>query len=120
MDSDAEVETLMSRHLLADDPRFGGRGRPAFVVTTPKFLRTLGPGSPPLRPAPDAEDGSRQLGIERRQGTSFTLRPRLARHECTLLPGCASVSGGSAAVLEESGVRCSARPRPVVGLARLD
>jgi segregation and condensation protein B len=52
VDSDSAVETLMSRGLIAEDPRFGGRGRPAFLVTTPACLRLFGVGSlvelPPL------------------------------------------------------------------------
>ena len=35
----------MARRLVAEDPRFGGRGRPAFLITTPIFLRTMGLGS---------------------------------------------------------------------------
>jgi segregation and condensation protein B len=42
VDSDAVVETLMARKLIAEDPRFGGRGRPAFLVTTADFLRRFG------------------------------------------------------------------------------
>jgi putative transcriptional regulator (Ypuh-like) len=38
VDSDAAVETLMARKLIAEDPRFGGRGRPSFLVTTELFL----------------------------------------------------------------------------------
>jgi segregation and condensation protein B len=59
VDSDAVVETLMSRGLVAEDPHFGGRGRPAFLVTTPIFLRTMGLGSLtelPPRPAPSHAD----------------------------------------------------------------
>ncbi len=57
VDSGAVVETLMSRRLVTEDPRFGGRGRPAFLITTPIFLRTMGLGSLaelPPRPAPGA------------------------------------------------------------------
>jgi segregation and condensation protein B len=53
VNSDAVVETLMARKLIADDPRFGGRGRPAFLVTTPEFLRRFGLsalGDLPARP----------------------------------------------------------------------
>jgi chromosome segregation and condensation protein ScpB len=46
------VDTLIARGLIADDPRYGGRGRPAFLVTTEVFLRYMGVGSlgelPPL------------------------------------------------------------------------
>ena len=42
VDSDAVVETLRARGLVAEDPRFGGRGRPGFLVTTPAFLRQFG------------------------------------------------------------------------------
>src|SRR5215204_3379282 len=42
VDSDAVVETLRARGLVADDPRYGGRGRPGFLVTTPAFLRQFG------------------------------------------------------------------------------
>jgi len=45
VDSDAVVETLLAHGLVAEDPRFGGRGRPAFLVTTAAFLRHLGLGS---------------------------------------------------------------------------
>jgi Segregation and condensation complex subunit ScpB len=70
VDSDAAVETLMARKLIAEDPRFGGRGRPSFLVTTELFLwsspafvrgstplRRFGPGSLadlPPRPHPDS------------------------------------------------------------------
>jgi segregation and condensation protein B len=55
-DSSAAVETLMARKLVAEDPRFGGRGRPAFLVTTPAFLEYFGLSSLselPPRPNPD-------------------------------------------------------------------
>jgi segregation and condensation protein B len=39
VDSDGPVETLMARNLIGEDPRFGGRGRPSFLVTTELFLR---------------------------------------------------------------------------------
>ena len=55
VDGDAVVETLLARGLIAEDPRFGGRGRPTFLVTTPIFLRTMGLASLaelPPRPAP--------------------------------------------------------------------
>jgi segregation and condensation protein B len=41
-DSSGVIETLLARRLIEDDPRFGGRGRPAFVATTADFLRLLG------------------------------------------------------------------------------
>jgi hypothetical protein len=43
-DSSAVVDTLMARKLVAEDPPFGGRGRPAFLVlaTTPAFLKMFG------------------------------------------------------------------------------
>jgi segregation and condensation protein B len=46
-DSSSVIETLLARGLIADSPRFGGRGRPSFLVTTPRpaFLRLLGLGS---------------------------------------------------------------------------
>ncbi len=44
-DSSGVIETLLARGLVADDPRFGGRGRPSFLVTTAAFLRLLGLGS---------------------------------------------------------------------------
>jgi segregation and condensation protein B len=53
------VETLMARKLVAEDPRFGGRGRPAFLVTTPEFLEYFGLSSLrqlPPRPAPEPGD----------------------------------------------------------------
>src|SRR5207249_4489385 len=52
VDSDSAVETLKSRGLIAEGPRFGGRGRPSFMVSTAACLRVLGLGSlaelPPL------------------------------------------------------------------------
>ncbi len=45
VDSDAVVDTLLAHGLVAEDPRFGGRGRPGFLVTTAAFLRHLGLGS---------------------------------------------------------------------------
>src|SRR5207244_5332920 len=36
---------VLARRLVADDPRFGGRGRPLFLVTTAAFGRLLGLGS---------------------------------------------------------------------------
>jgi segregation and condensation protein B len=42
VDSDGPVETLIARKLIAEDPRFGGRGRPAFLITTEVFLRRFG------------------------------------------------------------------------------
>jgi chromosome segregation and condensation protein ScpB len=45
----------MARTLIAEDPRFGGRGRPAFLVTTPAFLEYFGLSSLsalPPRPSP--------------------------------------------------------------------
>ena len=39
VDSDGPGETLMARKLIAEDPRFGGRGRPAFLITTSDVLR---------------------------------------------------------------------------------
>ncbi len=59
VDSDGPVETLMARRLIAEDPRFGGRGRPAFLVTTELFLRRFGLGSLsdlPPRPDPSSAD----------------------------------------------------------------
>jgi chromosome segregation and condensation protein ScpB len=32
----------MARKLIAEDPRFGGRGRPSFLVTTELILRRFG------------------------------------------------------------------------------
>jgi chromosome segregation and condensation protein ScpB len=57
VDSDVVVETLVARKLIAEDPRFGGRGRPSFLVTTELFLRRFGLGSLgdlPPRASPDA------------------------------------------------------------------
>jgi chromosome segregation and condensation protein ScpB len=36
---------LIARQLIADDARFGDRGRPAFLVTTTRFLQMMGLGS---------------------------------------------------------------------------
>jgi segregation and condensation protein B len=55
VDSGAVIETLMAYKLVAEDPRFGGRGRPSFLVTTPEFLRRFGLtslGALPPRPTP--------------------------------------------------------------------
>jgi len=41
-DSSGVVDTLLTRGLVTDDPRFGGRGRPSFLVTTSAFLRLMG------------------------------------------------------------------------------
>ena len=35
----------LARQLIADHARFGGRGRPAFLVTTERFLQVMGLGS---------------------------------------------------------------------------
>jgi segregation and condensation protein B len=59
--SDGPVETLMARRLVAEDPRFGGRGRPSFLITTELFLRRFGLGSLadlPMRQGP----ATRQMG----------------------------------------------------------
>jgi segregation and condensation protein B len=45
VDSAGVVDTLLARGLIADDARFGGRGRPAFLVTTDRFLQVMGIGS---------------------------------------------------------------------------
>ncbi len=42
VDSDTAVETLRARGLVTEGPRFGGRGRPGFLITTPAFLQYLG------------------------------------------------------------------------------
>src|SRR5262249_53585117 len=53
-DSDSVVETLMARRLITEDPPFGGRGRPSFLVTTSEFLRRFGLSSRSgLPPRPD-------------------------------------------------------------------
>jgi segregation and condensation protein B len=44
-DSAGVIDTLLARKLIADDARFGGRGRPAFLVTTDRFLQVMGLGS---------------------------------------------------------------------------
>jgi segregation and condensation protein B len=44
-DSGGVIDTLLARKLIADDSRFGGRGRPAFLVTTDRFLQLMGLGS---------------------------------------------------------------------------
>jgi segregation and condensation protein B len=33
-DSGGVIDTLLARGLIVDDPRLGGRGRPAFLITT--------------------------------------------------------------------------------------
>ncbi|MGI9147812.1 MAG: SMC-Scp complex subunit ScpB [Chloroflexota bacterium] len=55
VDSDAVVGTLRARGLVVEDPRFGGRGRLGFLITTPAFLRYFGLNSLrdlPPRPTP--------------------------------------------------------------------
>jgi len=57
VDSDAVIETLRARGLVVEDPRFGGRGHPGFLITTPAFLRYFGLSSLrdlPPRPTPTA------------------------------------------------------------------
>src|SRR5439155_1623943 len=54
VDSDAVVETLRARGLVAEDPRFGGRGRPGFLITTPAFLQYFGLSSLSSLPPRDA------------------------------------------------------------------
>jgi segregation and condensation protein B len=44
-DSSGVIDTLLARGLIADDARYGGRGRPAFLVTTDRFLQVLGYGN---------------------------------------------------------------------------
>jgi chromosome segregation and condensation protein ScpB len=39
------IDTLLARDLIADDAGYGGRGRPAFLVTTDHFLQVFGIGS---------------------------------------------------------------------------
>ncbi|MBV9326662.1 MAG: SMC-Scp complex subunit ScpB [Chloroflexi bacterium] len=39
------IDNLLARGLILDDARFGGRGRPAFLVTTDRFLQVMGLGS---------------------------------------------------------------------------
>ncbi len=51
-DSAGVIDTLLARGLIVDDARFGGRGRPAFLVTTARFLQVLGLGSLAELPAP--------------------------------------------------------------------
>jgi hypothetical protein len=56
------------QQLIEDDPRFGGRGRPSFLVTTASFLRALGldsiaklpplPGLPPTTVQPTTATSS--------------------------------------------------------------
>src|SRR6266446_2642581 len=58
VDSDAVVETLRARGLVAEDPRFGGRGRPGFLITTPSFLQYFGLTSPSSLPPRDSSPRS--------------------------------------------------------------
>jgi segregation and condensation protein B len=54
IDSSGVIDTLLARGLIVDDTRYGGRGRPAFLVTTEHFLQTMGIASLnelPPRPA---------------------------------------------------------------------
>jgi segregation and condensation protein B len=55
IDSSGVIDTLLARALIVDDTRYGGRGRPAFLVTTEHFLQTMGIASLnelPPRPPP--------------------------------------------------------------------
>jgi segregation and condensation protein B len=59
-DSSGVIETLLARRMIADDPRFSGRGRPSFLATTADLLRSLGLGSLaelPPRPVPSTIAG---------------------------------------------------------------
>jgi segregation and condensation protein B len=42
IDSSGVIDTLLGRGLIADDTRYGGRGRAAFLVTSERFLQTMG------------------------------------------------------------------------------
>jgi segregation and condensation protein B len=42
VDSAGVIDTLLARALIVDDTRYGGRGRPASLVTTERFLQTMG------------------------------------------------------------------------------
>jgi segregation and condensation protein B len=55
------IDTLFARKLLADDASFGGRGRPAFLVTTDRFLQVMGLNS--LAELPAREAVGTQTGI---------------------------------------------------------
>ncbi|MBV9599871.1 MAG: SMC-Scp complex subunit ScpB [Chloroflexi bacterium] len=55
-DRTGAVDTLLARGLIVDDARFGGRGRPAFLVTTDRFLQVMGLGS--LAELPPRQYGS--------------------------------------------------------------
>jgi segregation and condensation protein B len=58
-DSAGVIDTLLARTLIADDARFGGRGRPAFLITTERFLQVMGLGSlaelPPREAVPTVQ-----------------------------------------------------------------
>jgi segregation and condensation protein B len=55
-DSAGVIDTVLARGLIADDARFGGRGRPAFLVTTESFLQVMGLGSLAELPARQTVD----------------------------------------------------------------
>jgi chromosome segregation and condensation protein ScpB len=44
----------LARKMIADDTRFGGRGRPSFLVTTDRVLQVMGLGSLADLPPRDA------------------------------------------------------------------
>jgi segregation and condensation protein B len=48
-DSSGVVDTLIAKSLIADDPRFGGRGRPSFLVTTNGYRLAHRTPAPTLR-----------------------------------------------------------------------
>jgi segregation and condensation protein B len=55
-DSSGVIDTLIARGLIANDPRYGSRGRPAFLVTTEAFLHYIGVRSlAELSPLPATE-----------------------------------------------------------------
>jgi segregation and condensation protein B len=73
-DSAGVIDTLVARKLIADDARFGRRGRPAFLLTTDGFLKVMGLSSLAELPA--------RGGAHRRSGCAsdtawFAMAPPL-------------------------------------------
>ena len=85
MDSDTVVETLRSRGLVAEDSRFGGRGRPGFPVTTPVFLRYFGLSSLSSLPPRNRFAGKvKTVVIHRGSNTDNQADRRLLEAHCVI------------------------------------
>ena len=76
-DSAGVIDTLLARKLIADDARTSGRGRPAFLVTTDRFLQVMGLASlaelPPRRTVTGAHCSEHYR--QTRYGDSIVIPP---------------------------------------------